>query len=440
MNWKQMVRISLGVALGILWPMTLGEKAASQTTSLEGVWEAKRDFGPAVKGMLDIVQANGKWSAQIAQFDVPLMVKGDRISLQLPNEQGWFEGRLEKDRSLIRGHWIQPPTVNSGAKYASPVILKQRDNDRWRGEVLPLKDEFTLYLVLTRRVDGSLGAVIRNPDRNIGINLRLERLERQENRLKLIGKTSAERVANEIVVAEGVYDADQHRMSFYFKRGGGSYDFAPITNNPATGFYARGKETYQYKPPVADHDGWPSGTLEEVGMTAGAIGEMVRYVNAPFRSLEDPYVHGVLVARHGKLVLEEYFYGFHRNKPHDTRSASKSLTATLVGAAILNGAKLDPSMRVYDLLYKGTLLKDLDPRKKEMRVEHLLNMASGYDCDDRVEPPRPGNEDRMWEGENRDFYNHILNLPMDGRRERIAYCSIDPNLLGAVLSTARSSR
>ncbi len=28
-------------------------------------------------------------------------------------------------------------------------------------------------------------------------------------------------------------------------------------------------------------------------------------------------VDGVLVARHGKLVLEEYFHGEHRDKLHD---------------------------------------------------------------------------------------------------------------------------
>ena len=26
----------------------------------------------------------------------------------------------------------------------------------------------------------------------------------------------------------------------------------------------------------------------------------------------------MLIARHGKLVLEEYFHGYHRNLPHDT--------------------------------------------------------------------------------------------------------------------------
>jgi CubicO group peptidase (beta-lactamase class C family) len=418
--------------------------AESPNGKLEGVWEATRDFGPAVAGTLDVMQIDGGWRAVIAQYDLPVNVKDGRISLVLPGEQGWFDGRLTKDGSTILGHWTQPPTVNSGKKFGSPVVLRSIGKNRWQGEVVPLKDEFTLFLVLTRRPDGSLGAVIRNPDRNIGINWRVDRLEQDGNRLKLIGKISPEGAAGvwpirdkeqERIVAEGVYHAANNRVSLYFDRGG-TYDFAPA--GPDSNFYARGKDPapYQYKAPIADNDGWTVGTLKEVGMTPESIGDLVRTVSAPFTSLEEPYLHGILVARHGKLVLEEYFHGFHRHKPHDTRSASKSLTSTLVGAAILNGAKLDPSTKVYDLLYKGALPTDLDPRKKEMSVEHLLNMASGYDCDDRVYPPRPGNEDTML-ALNTDYYQHTLKLPMDGQPgSRIAYCSIDPNLLGAVLSAA----
>lgn len=444
MNKNLIAGITVVFAIGMLWSKTAGQESRP-TTDLSGVWEAKRYFGPAVQGTLEIVDSSGSWSAQIAQFDVPVTRKGETVSLELPGEQGSFDGRLEKDGSLIRGHWIQPRVVNAGRRYASPVILRPRGKNVWRGEVVPLKDEFTLYLVLTKRPDGSLGAMVRNPDRNIGLDWRLDRLDREGNNLKLIGKTSDQAQAGawpvndqlrDRVVAEGVYHPQNNRISFHFERGG-TYDFAPIADNPESGFYARGKEptAYRYKPPVAEDDGWTVGTLEEVGMSPESIAEMVKWVSAPLASVEDPYVHGVLVARHGKLVLEEYFYGFHRGKPHDTRSASKSLTSTLVGAAILNGAKLNPSDRVYDLLYNNSLPKDLDPRKNEMTVEHLMNTTSGYDCDDRAYPPRPGNEDVMHRL-NTDNYRHTLNLPMDSRPgEKTAYCSINPNLVGAVLST-----
>ena len=51
-------------------------------------------------------------------------------------------------------------------------------------------------------------------------------------------------------------------------------------------------------------------------------------LDMPIESVHTPEVQGVLIARHGKLVLEEYFHGEHRDKLHETRSAAKSLTAT----------------------------------------------------------------------------------------------------------------
>jgi CubicO group peptidase (beta-lactamase class C family) len=383
------------------------------------------------------VQANGKWTARIAHFDVPLTVKGDRLSLQLPDSQGRFEGRWEKNRSLIRGHWIQPPTVNSGGNFNSPVVLRPHGKNRWRGEVIPLKDEWTLYLVVTRRPDGSLGAFIRNPDRNIGIFWYLDRLEQEGNRIKLIGKWLNR--GEERVFGEGIYYPGEKRLSIYFPARGGTYDFVPIGDDPAPSFYARGKnpKPYEYRPPTAEGDGWKVGTLEEVGMVAEPIVEFVRMLNTHATSVRDLDLHGLLVARHGKLVLEEYFHGFHRMKPHDTRSASKSVAATIVGAAIQKGTKLDVSTRVYDLIYQGQLPEGIDPRKKEMTVEHLLTMSSGYNCND-WDPPRPGSEDFVTDEQpDRDYYRYTLQLPMEARPGQLStYCSINPNLLGAVLRSA----
>src|SRR5215207_4650705 len=169
MTSNQMIKVVLSLTFCFLWPVSIAAQAAVQTKNLEGIWEAKRFFGPAVEGTLEIVQTNGKWNAQIAQFDVPAVVTGDRLSFELPGGQGRFEGRVSKDSLLIRGHWIQPPTVNSGGNFNSPVVLRTREKNRWSGEVLPLKDEWTVYLVLSRKPDGTFGAFIRNPDRNIGM-------------------------------------------------------------------------------------------------------------------------------------------------------------------------------------------------------------------------------------------------------------------------------
>lgn len=427
--------------------------AAQEGDSLVGVWEAKRNFGPVVRGRLEISRSSKGWTAQIAEFNVPLTSDNNRLSFELPGDQGRFDGRLESDGSLI-GHWIQPRTINKARNAASPVVLFPAGEHRWRGDVVPLDNEWTLYLVVTRKPDGSLGAFIRNPDRNIGVVWYVDQLKQEGNSIKLIGKVRTQvdnylaaavnapppPFGQERVFGQGTYYPDDKRMSIYFPARGGTYDFVPVRDDAGPGFYARGKNppAYEYHPPLADDDGWKVGKLEEVGMVVEPIAELVKRISVPAKSVHDIYVHGFLVARHGKLVVEEYFHGFHRMKPHDTRSATKSVAATLVGAAIQNGAQLNTSTHVYDLIYKGKLPLDLDPRKKEMTVEHLLTMSSGYDCDDAVSPPRPGGEDTLHDKRpDPDFYRYTLQLPMELKPgQESVYCSINPNLLGAVLTAA----
>ena len=120
----------------------------------------------------------------------------------------------------------------------------------------------------------------------------------------------------------------------------------------------------------------------------------VSEIRTPDDSIHSHRVHGVLIARNGKLVLEEYFHGFDRNTPHDTRSASKSVASMLVGAAIEAGFELGTDTPVYRTLLGTDADRDL--RKQAMTLRHLLTMSSGFYCDDR-DSDAPGNEDTLQE-------------------------------------------
>jgi CubicO group peptidase (beta-lactamase class C family) len=144
-----------------------------------------------------------------------------------------------------------------------------------------------------------------------------------------------------------------------------------------------------------------------------------------------------LIARHGKLVLEEYFHGEHRDRLHDTRSAAKSVTAVVVGAAMQAGVPLKLSTPVYETMNGGTIPADLDPRKRAMTLEHLLTMSSGYFCDD-TNDDAPGNEERMLDQtEEPDYYRFTLKVPMaTAPGENSVYCSVSPNLALGMLGRA----
>jgi CubicO group peptidase (beta-lactamase class C family) len=408
-------------------------RAASPDTMV-GLWRAHRWFGPVSRGTLIIRQIDTGYTADMVGHRLPVRVENGELCFDLPSGQGAFRGKME-GRRLIRGHWFPPPSnaQYTGAIYASPVELRPDGANRWRGEVVPFEDWFTFYLMVRKRADGSLSALLRNPDRDFGTQIGVQRLALDGDVVQLMGKRRGETQEREL--ARGRYDAETDVLRLTFPFRGGSYDFKRDGDDSA--FYPRGKNPgrYVYEPPPARDDGWPTGTLEQARIDRAAIERFIQsIIVAPMDSAGAPQVHAILIARHGKLVLEEYFHGEHRDKLHETRSAAKSLTATIVGAAIHAGAPLKLSSPVYEVMYGGEVPPNLDPRKRAMTLEHLLTMSSGYFCDD-TNPEAPGNEETMLEQTAEpDYYRYTLAVPMTTTPgERCVYCSASSNLaLGLV--------
>jgi CubicO group peptidase (beta-lactamase class C family) len=227
-------------------------------------------------------------------------------------------------------------------------------------------------------------------------------------------------------------------ITLYFPARGGTYDFT--RDGDDSDFYPRGKNParYVYRPPPARDDAWPTGTLEAAGIDRPAMEKLIQtIIDMPMDSVDTPQIHGLLIARHGKLVLEEYFHGEHRDKLHETRSAAKSLTATMVGAAMQAGAPLTLSSPVYQVMNGGAIPPDLEPRKRAMTLEHLLTMSSGYFCDDQNDDA-PGREDTMQDQTDEpDWYRYTLRVPMAlAPGEKAIYCSANPNLALGMVSRA----
>ncbi len=413
-----------------------GRKAAPSAGELMGLWKAERRFGPGARGPLIIQRTSSGWIADFRGGIFPVRSEGTEMSFDLPNGEGSFKGRMQKGERSITGHWTSAKSPTNGFFFAVPVMLEADGPNRLRGCVAPPDDNFTIYLMVQKRTDKSLGAFLRNPERNIGVNFDIDHIVRDGDAVKLIGKRAGQQQGS--VLLSGVYDRDSQVLSIFFPNQGASYDFR--RDGDQSGFYPRGKNPghYVYRPPLARDDGWPTGTLEEADIDRAGIEKFIQMIiDMPIESVQTPEVHGILIARHGKLVLEEYFHGEHRDKMHDTRSAAKSLTATIVGAVIQAGAPLKLSTPVYEIMNGGVFPKDLDPRKRAMTLEHLLTMSSGYFCDDS-NPEAPGNETGMLEQTDEpDYYRYTLKVPMAAAPgEEAVYCSANPNLALGMVSRA----
>ncbi len=398
--------------------------AQEPAPDLTGLWAAKSRFGPGIGSPILLLRTGDRWRANIAGFSVPVRVDGPGVSFELPDGKGSFRGKV--DGPAILGHWVGQPTYHSGLAYAAPVVLDPDGPNRWRGEPTPFEDSFTFYMPVTRRADGTYAAYLRNPERNQGRFIPVTRVELRGDVVTLMGRGEQ---ADETLV-EGRYDDGVIRVPLR----GASFDFTKADGDLSSPFYPRGKrgERYRYAAPLQLDDGWPVATVEAAGMSRDRLEKFVQMlIDMTADSLGASRIHGLLVARRGKLVLEEYFHGHHRDMPHDTRSAAKSWMAVLLGAAMQAGVPLRLDTPVYRTML-DSLPPDLDPRKRAMTLEHLISMTAGYDCSGES---APGDEDVMQsQSAELDWYRYTLNVPMvTAPGDTIVYCSIEPNLAGGML-------
>jgi CubicO group peptidase (beta-lactamase class C family) len=416
-------------ALALLAINTGARGQATPAPDLAGLWEAKGRFGPDVGGRLVIDRTVGGWRASVAGRTAVVRVAGDSVAFALPDSSGAFAGRFDAGRAHVVGHWIQPRTVESGQRYATPLVLDRCGADCFAGTVAPLADELTFFIRAERRADGTLRAFIRNPERNLGRFIRLHHLETDSSTVRLMD------ARGQLITRGTLHDGV---MTISFEGRGGTYDFRRVPEGAFTFYYPRGRPSsaYAYAPPRARDDGWRVGTLEEVGISREKISELVRMlVETPVDSLGTHRVHALLIARHGKLVFEEYFHGQDAGRPHELRSASKTVTSVLAGAAMQAGMPVGPGTRVYATMRPGAT--DLDPRARALTLDHLMTMSSGLDCDDADEAS-PGNEETITQQEeNPDWLGMILDLKMiRAPGDSAVYCSIQPHLAGGVLARA----
>ena len=138
---------------------------------------------------------------------------------------------------------------------------------------------------------------------------------------------------------------------------------------------------------------------------------------------------GIAVLCKGKRVSEVHFNGDSAETLHDIRSATKSITATLMGIAIQRG--LVHSVNDPIALYLPGLPRD---GKQNITIHDLLTMRSGLAADDE-DPLSPGNEDNLDKAS--DWLTAALAVPVKEPPGRTyLYCSLNAFLAGVIVSNA----
>ncbi len=182
-----------------------------------------------------------------------------------------------------------------------------------------------------------------------------------------------------------------------------------------------------YEVPEQTNDGWVSAHASEVGIK---VDDLSHLANSLQKNLF-PRTDSFLVIKDGFLVQELYFNGFNRDKVHDLRSATKSITSALVGIAIDQEYIKDVNQSVFSSITGYSEINNWVDEKNDIQVKHLLTMSSGLACDDS-DYSSPGNEEYMYH--QKDWVKYILDLHLTSKPgSKWAYCTGGVVSLGAII-------
>ena len=132
-------------------------------------------------------------------------------------------------------------------------------------------------------------------------------------------------------------------------------------------------------------------------------------------------VHGLVVQRHDRLVLERYFEGedhtrgvgaigrvsFKPETIHDLRSCSKSIVGLLYGIALQQGKVPAPEAPLFSAFPEYADLADKQGRE-QLTIQHVLTMTMGTDWDESSLPYADPRNSEIAMDHAPDRYRYIL--------------------------------
>jgi CubicO group peptidase (beta-lactamase class C family) len=151
--------------------------------------------------------------------------------------------------------------------------------------------------------------------------------------------------------------------------------------------------------PAKLDDGWTIATPKDSGFDPDKLCSLDKFI----AQSADAKIHGVVIARHGKLIIERYYDGtdfdFHTTSfeavkfgpmvKHDLHSISKSVTSLLIGIAGGEGKFPDLASLMIDHL--PPIYADLRAADARITIRDLLTMSSGFDWNERLPYNDPKN-------------------------------------------------
>ena len=171
---------------------------------------------------------------------------------------------------------------------------------------------------------------------------------------------------------------------------------------------------------------WKVSTPEEQGLDPMLLAKLCS------EAAELETLYGLLVAKNGTLIAENYFNEGSIDQVSGRASATKSFTSALVGIALEQGCLQGLDQRMIDF-FPEFAEEIQDPRKEQITIRHLLQMRGGYPDEEFA-----GDyfETMFFQG-NWKFLPHLVDFPLaSDPGAKFHYSNLTSHLLGVIVTRA----
>jgi CubicO group peptidase (beta-lactamase class C family) len=207
-----------------------------------------------------------------------------------------------------------------------------------------------------------------------------------------------------------------------------------------------GQQTRPSTNPAKTADGWESVSPADENLDRTRIDAMLERIRGGvYRD-----VRSVIIARHGRLVVEEYFprtegdrreQAIRRASPVEMTSATKSVTSILIGIAIDKGLIRGADERLATFFPEYAEVFAADPNKAKLTLKDLLTMTAGLAWDEWTLPYTDARNNHVAMLRSDDPIRYVLERPVVATPgETLAYNSGLSIVLGQVIFKASGLR
>ena len=191
---------------------------------------------------------------------------------------------------------------------------------------------------------------------------------------------------------------------------------APVTSSTPVQTPGRELSLSGYTVPPQINDGWKTDHIKSVELKT----ERIENLLAQIRDGTYKNIHSILIVKSGRLAVEEYFPGqeedgqhqvYQRDVRHGIHSATKSVTAILVGIAIDQQRIAGVEGKVSALFPEySDLLANTE--KDAICLKHLLSMTAGLSWDEWTLPYSDIRNDHVAMNRSADPVRYVFERPL----------------------------